>query len=54
MNWAGERMPQTDAEQSLAQIADWGPTEDWSDWDDATDMYRVGATADKNIPRERP
>lgn len=33
-NW--ERMPLTEAEQSLAQIADWGPAEDWADWGDAT------------------
>jgi hypothetical protein len=33
-NW--ERMPPTDAERSLAQIADWGPAEDWADWGDAT------------------
>jgi len=33
-NW--ERMPLTDAEQSLARIADWGPAEDWADWADAT------------------
>jgi hypothetical protein len=33
-NW--ERMPPTDAEQSVAQIADWGPAEDWADWGDAT------------------
>lgn len=33
-NW--ERMPLTDAERSLAQIADWGPAEDWADWGDAT------------------
>lgn len=33
-NW--ENMPLTDAEQSLAQIADWGPAEDWVDWGDAT------------------
>lgn len=33
-NW--ERMPPTDAEQSLAQVADWGPAEDWVDWGDAT------------------
>lgn len=30
-----ERMPLTDAEQALSQIADWGPAEDWSDWADA-------------------
>jgi hypothetical protein len=29
---AWERVPPTDAEQSLAQIADWGPAEDWADW----------------------
>ncbi|BBX95840.1 antitoxin [Mycobacterium lacus] len=27
--------PLTDAEQALAQIADWGPAEDWADWADA-------------------
>jgi hypothetical protein len=27
--------PQTEDEGSLAQIADWGPAEDWTDWDDA-------------------
>lgn len=31
-----ERVPLSDAEQSLAQIADWGPAEDWSEWGDAT------------------
>jgi hypothetical protein len=31
--WA--RTPATPAEQSLAQ-SDWGPAEDWADWDDAT------------------
>lgn len=30
-----ERMPPTDTEQSLSQIADWGPAEDWADWTDA-------------------
>lgn len=33
---AWERMPPTDAEQSLMQIAEWGPAEDWADWGDAT------------------
>jgi hypothetical protein len=33
---AWERMPLTDAEKSLAQVADWGPAEDWADWGDAT------------------
>ena len=27
--------PLDDAEKSLAEIADWGPAEDWSDWADA-------------------
>jgi hypothetical protein len=26
--------PLDDAEQSVAEIADWGPAEDWSDWAD--------------------
>ena len=30
-----EAMPATDAELSLTAIADWGPAEDWADWDDA-------------------
>lgn len=32
---AWERMPATAAELSLADAADWGPAEDWSDWRDA-------------------
>ena len=31
--WAA--MPPADGERALAQIADWGPTEDWADWADA-------------------
>lgn len=31
-----ERMPPTESETALAEIADWGPAEDWSDWQDAT------------------
>jgi hypothetical protein len=31
--WA--RTPATESEASLAEIADWGPAEDWADWDDA-------------------
>ncbi len=31
--WAAQ--PLTDGEQSLTEVADWGPAEDWSDWDDA-------------------
>jgi hypothetical protein len=27
--------PLTDDEEALAQIADWGPAEDWTDWADA-------------------
>jgi hypothetical protein len=29
------RMPLTEAERSLSEIADWGPAEDWADWSDA-------------------
>lgn len=31
-----EAAPLDDGEQALAEIADWGPAEDWSDWADAT------------------
>jgi hypothetical protein len=31
-----EKVPLTDAEQSLGQIADWGPAEDWADWSNAS------------------
>jgi antitoxin MazE2 len=30
-----QQQPPTDAERSLEVIADWGPAEDWSDWNDA-------------------
>lgn len=30
-----EELPATAAEQSLAAVADWGPAEEWADWDDA-------------------
>jgi hypothetical protein len=30
-----ERMPPTESELVLGEIADWGPAEDWSDWADA-------------------
>ncbi len=30
-----EQLPPSDAELSLAAIADWGPAEDWEDWADA-------------------
>lgn len=30
-----ERSPATEEELSLSEIADWGPAEDWADWDDA-------------------
>ncbi len=32
--WAAE--PLEDGERALADIADWGPADDWSDWADAT------------------
>ena len=32
---AAERTPLSEAEMSLAEIADWGPAEDWTDWVDA-------------------
>lgn len=28
-------VPLDEGERSLAEIADWGPAEDWSDWADA-------------------
>lgn len=30
-----EELPLDEGESALAQIADWGPAEDWSDWVDA-------------------
>jgi hypothetical protein len=30
-----EQSPPTDDEFALASIADWGPAEDWADWDNA-------------------
>ena len=30
-----EESPLDEGERSLAEVADWGPAEDWSDWDDA-------------------
>ena len=30
-----ERSPATEDELSLTKIADWGPAEEWTDWDDA-------------------
>lgn len=30
-----QRQPLTDEENSLAEIASWGPAEDWADWNDA-------------------
>jgi hypothetical protein len=32
--WEAE--PLNKGEKALADIADWGPAEDWSDWADAT------------------
>jgi hypothetical protein len=34
VTWA--EVPLDAGEQSLAEIAEWGPAEDWSDWADAT------------------
>jgi len=31
-----EQQPLDSAELAFAEIADWGPAEDWSDWADAT------------------
>ena len=33
VTWANQ--PLDDGERSLADISDWGPAEDWSDWADA-------------------
>jgi predicted transcriptional regulator len=30
-----ERTPLDEGEQALAEVADWGPAEDWSEWADA-------------------
>ncbi len=30
-----EQTPLSEAERALAEVADWGPAEDWSDWADA-------------------
>jgi len=32
-----EQLPPTEAELSLGEIADWGPAEDWADWDGVDD-----------------
>ncbi len=32
---AWQRTPLTSDESAIAEIADWGPAEDWSDWSDA-------------------
>ncbi|MCP9491322.1 MAG: ribbon-helix-helix protein, CopG family [Solirubrobacteraceae bacterium MAG38_C4-C5] len=31
-----EQSPASDGELALGAIADWGPAEDWADWDDAS------------------
>jgi hypothetical protein len=33
---AWQTTPLSDDESAFAEIADWGPAEDWSDWVDAT------------------
>lgn len=30
-----EQHPLDESERALAEVADWGPAEDWSDWADA-------------------
>ena len=30
-----QESPLTEAELALAAVADWGPAEDWADWEDA-------------------
>ncbi len=30
-----EALPRSDEERALAAVADWGPAEDWADWDHA-------------------
>jgi predicted transcriptional regulator len=32
---AWQNLPLTPDERALAEIADWGPAEDWKDWSDA-------------------
>jgi len=32
---AWEALPRSDEERALAAAADWGPAEDWADWDHA-------------------
>jgi Ribbon-helix-helix protein, copG family len=31
-----DQIPPSPDEESFAEVADWGPAEDWSDWSDAT------------------
>ncbi|MDD7811126.1 ribbon-helix-helix protein, CopG family [Mycolicibacter sinensis] len=33
---AYDEQPVTDDESAFAEVADWGPAEDWADWADAT------------------
>ena len=32
-----DRLPVTQSELSLSEVADWGPAEDWADWADSVD-----------------
>lgn len=32
-----EKLPLTESELSLGEIADWGPAEDWADWAESQD-----------------
>ena len=31
-----DQLPPSPDEEAFAEVADWGPAEDWSDWADAT------------------
>lgn len=36
-----DRLPVTESELSLGEIADWGPAEDWADWGESADSEAV-------------
>ncbi len=39
--------PVTDEENALSEIADWGPAEDWTDWDQSAHTNPGGADAQR-------
>ncbi len=41
-----ERQPLTTKEMSLAEIAEWGPAEDWADWADGENLADGKDSAD--------